>query len=101
MTVTGFDWTGVTGRLWLKLWPDAPTALCEIEPSGGTPDTTSAMEVISLGLAEFTFTVESSVSSAWPVGTLYGDIEVSRVSAARGPYTPVQFKFDLVADQTV
>lgn len=86
----GFDFTGVTAALKIRQRPDGPV-ITTITP---------IVTVIALGRLEVTFTVAGTVTKDFPIGTVFGDIELSRNDPAFGPKTWCRFRVTVIGDVT-
>lgn len=87
---SGFDFTGCTASAQLRCLPDSDVLA----------DLTASIAFPVLGQMSVTVSASGSTTSTFPIGTIYGDVELSRVSPAFGPKTWFRFQFDVVGDYT-
>lgn len=88
-TLAAFDFTGCTVR-------------CHLRDSSGNKMAELAVTVLSNTTGDLVVQLEAigTVTAKWPITKLLGDIEISRVSPAFGPYTPVDITVDVKKDFT-
>lgn len=86
----GHDFTGTTAAVKLRSSPDGPL-LATLTPSTSVPE-----------LGKFTVVTSSpgATTATFPVGSLYGDVELSRVSPPFGPKTWFRFTVEVIGDVT-
>lgn len=89
-TKSAHDFTGTTAAITLRQTPDGPV-VATLTPSVSYP---------ALGAMQVVFSVVGAVTATFPIGTIFGDVELSRVSAPFGPKTWCRFQVEVIGDMT-
>lgn len=88
--VTPKDMSGTTVRSQLR---------DKVDGGDLTYEFTINVDTSTAGVVEFTLTAAGSETASWPLGTLYGDIQIEGPSDF-GPYTFVKYIIKVEADVT-
>jgi hypothetical protein len=100
-TYTGFDFSGVSARCYLRKSPNSTGYISKFSTTGDfSYGSEMSFTPSGLGVASCLIIASGLLTSSWPAGNLYGDIEISREYPAWGPYTPVKFTLPMILDIT-